>query len=185
MKLRLIILAAVLFVSPAVTRAQKVTVDYDKSVNFSGFKTFTWSEGSGQARNPIVGQMIKDAVERELNARGLTRVETNPDLRFSVMAASGMDLQVEKPGWDSEAGVVLNSGVYARGVMWDVSTGTLLLDAFDNKTDQMVWRAFAKDTLPQAPGPNPVDDAKKVEKVVKKAISKMFKKFPAGVAQRP
>ena len=184
MKLTLIILSVVLFATPSVIRAQKVTVDYNKSVNFSNYKTFAWSEGSGEARNPIVGQMIKDAVERELGVKGLTRVETNPDLRFSFMAATGLDLQVKKPDWDSEAGVVLNSGVYARGVMWDVSIGTLLLDAFDNKTDQMIWRGFAKDTLPQAPGPNPVADAKKVEKLVNKAISKMFKKFPAGVAKR-
>ena len=185
MKLSLFILLAVVFAGPAVTRAQKVTVDYDKSINFSNYKTFAWSEGKGEARNPIVGQMIKDAVERELNARGLSRVESNPDLRFSFMAASGMNLQVKQPGWNTEAGLILNSGVYANGVMWDVSTGTLMLDAFDNKTDQMVWRGFAKDTLPRAPSADAAADAKSVEKQVNKAISKMFQKFPAGVAKSP
>ncbi len=183
MRLKLIILALVLLASPAVTHAQKVTVSFDKSINFSNYKTFAWSVGTGDARNPLVGKMIRDGVERELNARGLTRVESDPDLRFSFMAASGFNLQVKQPSWSTEAGVILNSGVYANGVMWDVSTGTLLLDAFDNKTDRMVWRGFAKDTLPRAPSSDMVADAKKVEKTVNKVISKMFKKFPAGVAK--
>ena len=120
---------------------------------------------------------------RELNARGITKVESDPDLRFSFMAATGFNLQVQQPSWSTEKGVILNSGVYANGVMWDVTTGTLLLDAFDNKTDRMIWRGFAKDTIPRAPTADLVGDAKKVEKTVNKVISKMFKKFPAGVTK--
>jgi hypothetical protein len=99
------------------------------------------------------------------------------------MAATGFNLQVQQPSWSTEKGVILNSGVYANGVMWDVTTGTLLLDAFDNKTDRMIWRGFAKDTIPRAPTADLVGDAKKVEKTVNKVISKMFKKFPAGVTK--
>ena len=183
MRLKLIILAVVLLATSAVTQAQKVTVSFDKSINFSNYKTFAWSTGSGDAKNPIVGKLIRDGVERELNARGITKVESDPDLRFSFMAATGFNLQVQQPSWSTEKGVIMNSGVYANGVMWDVVEGTLLLDAFDNKTDRMIWRGFAKDTLPRAPSHDIVADAKKVEKTVNKVISKMFKKFPAGAAK--
>jgi uncharacterized protein DUF4136 len=182
MKLILILLTAILFATPAVTRAQKVTVDYDKSANFASYKTYKWSEGKG-ARNPIVNQMIIDAVDRELAAKGLTKTDANPDVRFSFFAAAGFDLQVAQPSWTNALSPVIYNGVNANGLMWDVTTGTLLLDAFDNRTDQMVWRGYAKGTLSQAPSANAAADAKKVEKVVKKAISKMFQKFPAGSAK--
>ena len=57
MKLFLQILVVLFFVSPAVVRAQKVAVDYDKTVNFSKYKTYAWSQGKG-ARNPLIDQMI-------------------------------------------------------------------------------------------------------------------------------
>ena len=182
MNFTLIILVTVVFASASITRAQKVTVDYDKSVNFSNYKTYTWSEGKG-ARNPIVNQMIIDAVDRELAAKGITKTDTNPDVRFSFFAAAGFNLQVAQPSWTNALAPMIYSGVNANGLMWDVTTGTLLLDAFDNKTNQMVWRGFAKDTLSHAPSANAAADAKKVEKLVKKVISKMFQKFPAGSAK--
>ena len=63
--------------------AQKTSAGYDKSANFSSYKTFMFSETNG-ARNPFVNEMIMTAVVRELTARGLTRVDANPDLRFRI-----------------------------------------------------------------------------------------------------
>ena len=176
MRIILAILAAILFVAPSAAYAQKVSVDYDKSANFSSYKTFAWAEGQG-ARNPIVNQMIITAVERELTARGLSKTAENPDVRIAFLAAVGMDLEVTKPGW---ANPINYGGVVAAGPRWNVTTGTLLIDLLDAKLNRSVWRGTIKEVLSQAPSADAAADARRVEKTVTKGIAKMFKKYPVS-----
>ena len=83
-----ILLASMLSFSEA--QAQKTSAGYDKTANFSSYKTFMFPEIPG-ARNPFVNEMIMAAITRELMARGLTRVGANPDLRVSYLAAAGFE----------------------------------------------------------------------------------------------
>ena len=157
--------------------AQKTSAGYDKSANFSSYKTFMFPEIPG-ARNPFVNEMIMTAITRELTARGLTRVDANPDLRVSYLAAAGFDLHVGSVSF----GVAVNpvySGVVPHGsASWDVTTGTLVIDLLDNKTDRIVFRGTAKDVLQRAPSVDPAADAKIVSKPINKGIAKIFKKYP-------
>ncbi|HKF56992.1 MAG TPA: hypothetical protein VKJ45_16155, partial [Blastocatellia bacterium] len=43
--------------------SQKVTIDFDSSVDFSGFLTYAWARGR-QAKDPLVDRLIIDAVDR-------------------------------------------------------------------------------------------------------------------------
>ena len=62
--------------------------------------------------------------------------------------------------------------------MWNVTTGTLVIDLFDNHTDRIVFRGTAKDVLQRAPSADPAADAKVVSKPINKGIAKIFKKYP-------
>ncbi len=62
--------------------------------------------------------------------------------------------------------------------MVTVTTGTLLIDLVETKNKYSVFRGVAKDTLNGGRTANAEADAKKVEKPIKKAVSKMFKKYP-------
>ena len=181
MRLILTFVAAVLFVSPLAAHAQKVTVDYDKTVNFSSYKTYAWAEGM-VARNPIVSQMIVAAVESELTARGLTKTDTNPDMRVAVLAATDMDLRGVGPSWNPN----LNYGGNGNpSALVNITTGTLLIDLLDTKSDRDVWRGVAKDVLSHAPSGNAAADARRVEKQIKNGIRKMFQKYPTPVQKSP
>ena len=170
-----IILAGTLFSSVAL--AQKTSAGYDKSANFSSYKTFMFPNMPG-ARNPLVNEMIIAAITRELTARGLTRVAANADLRVSYMAAAGFDLHVGSVPWVYTTNPTY-SGVVPHGTAsWDVTTGTLVMDLFDNKTDRIVFRGTVKDVLQRAPSPDAAADAKIVSKTVNKGIAKIFKKYP-------
>jgi hypothetical protein len=158
-------------------QAQKTSAGYDKSVNFSSYKTFMFSETPG-ARNPLVNEMIMAALTRELTARGLTKVDANPDLRVAYLAAAGFDLHVGSVSF----GVAINpvyAGIVPHGsASWDVTTGTLVIDLLDNKTDRIVFRGSVKDVLQRAPSANLAADAKLVTKPINKGIAKIFKKYP-------
>jgi hypothetical protein len=173
-----LILVLILLASGSVAYGQKVTVKYDKAAPFAGYSTYKFERETG-ARNPLISQMIVTAVERELNALGLRKVEENPDLRISFLAASGMNLQVGEVSFGYNVNPAYEGLVPTAGTAtWDVTTGTLLIDLFDQKTDRVVFRGTAKDVLERAPSANMAADAKLVSKTVNKGIEKIFKKYP-------
>ena len=57
----------------------------------------------------------------------------------------------------------------------DYKEGTLVVDLYDAKTKQLIWRGSAEDTVS--------NDAAKNEKNLDKSVVKMFKKFPPRAAK--
>ena len=174
-----VILSLILLVG-TVSQAQKVSGDYNKTINFSAYKTYVFSNTAG-ARNPFVNQMILTALERELGARGLTKVDSNPDLSVSYLAATEYNLQVGQVNFGYNVNPAYIGLVpTGRSTTWEVVTGTLLIDVLDKKTDQVIFRGTAKDVLQRGPSADPSADAKMVSKTVNNAIKKIFKKYPKG-----
>jgi hypothetical protein len=58
----------------------------------------------------------------------------------------------------------------------DYQEGTLIIDIYDAKTKQLLWRGSAEGTLS--------DKAAKNENKLDKAVAKMFKEFPPGSTKR-
>ena len=58
----------------------------------------------------------------------------------------------------------------------DYKDGTLVVDLFDAKTKQLIWRGSAEDVLS--------DKAEMNETNLEKGVAKMFKYFPPGSAKR-
>jgi hypothetical protein len=163
--------------SASVVHAQKVSARYDESVDFSKYKTFAFDKSG--ARNPFVDKLIVDAVIRELTSRGLTKVDTDPDLRVVYLAAAGPNLQVADIPFYHVVNPAYSGMVFsATSTMWDVTTGTLVIDLFDRKTERTVFRGSASDVLQRAASIDAVADAKLVSKPINKSVSKMFKKYP-------
>ena len=54
------------------------------------------------------------------------------------------------------------------------TVGTLVVDLFDTRTKQAIWRGTASDTVP--------DDPQKVDALVRAGIAEMFAGFPPGSA---
>lgn len=67
----------------------------------------------------------------------------------------------------------------AAMAMWDVTTGTLVIDLFDRKTDRVVFRGTINEVLQRAPSADLQADAKLVSKPVKKASQKSLRSIPS------
>jgi hypothetical protein len=173
MRRAIIWLVFLLFAYPAL--GQSVKVKFDKTVDFSKYKTYTWAEGM-RAKNPIVDQQIVALIEQQLAAKGLTKAEANGDLQVLYVAATDLDLQITGINW--------NNATYASGSIYrmpppmDVRKGMLVIDLMDKKTERYIWRATAKKTLTHAPSGDMAGDAKRVEGLIKRTVEKMFKKYP-------
>ena len=128
-------------------------------------------------RHAVGDEHIVAAVDNAMTARGLRKVDTEPDLIVSALASTESDLTVTNPSW----ALVLNSiatGIPSSSQAWPVTKGTLLISISDAKTKNGVWRGTATQTLEHGPTGDRVRDAKTVEKPINKAVQKMFKKFP-------
>jgi len=153
---------------------QKVHTDWDKEVDFSQYQTYKWAEGT-DVPNPLNHQRLVNAVENQLAIKGLQQVETDADLYVSYHASAKEDVTFDTTHYGYGGGYY--RGGYWGGGMGSSTTraytwvkGTVVLDFWDPKTEQLVWRGTATATVDENP--------KKNEKTIHKAVEKMFKKFP-------
>jgi U3 small nucleolar RNA-associated protein 14 len=65
----------------------QVKSEYDKTVDFTKFKTFTfkgWQKDSDKQIDDIDKKRVEDAFKAELSSRGLTSDDDNPDLGITL-----------------------------------------------------------------------------------------------------
>jgi Domain of unknown function (DUF4136) len=149
--------------------AQDVKVDYDKGLDFSGFKTYSWIPGT-PAKNSLWDQRITDGVDKQLAAKGFRKVDTNssPDLLVLYHAAVGEQTELNTNnmgGWGWRWG-----GGMSTTTVDKIPVGQLTVDIGDAKTKKLAWMGSSSDTLS--------DNPEKNETKLTKALDKMFKKFP-------
>ena len=75
-------------------------------------------------------------------------------------------------GWRGWGGMGMGS---ATTTVRNYTVGTLVVDMFDAKTQQAVWRGVASDTISSSP--------EKMNKILNRDLDKMFAKFPPGSAK--
>ena len=170
----LIVIALVAFGGIAVN-AQKVKVTSDPGADFSRYKTYAWDQGTFS--NPLIKQHIVAAVDSAMAAKGFQKVAQDGDLTVSALASTESDLATTNPSWHPSLNSIA-TGIPASSAAWPVTKGTLVVDLSDAKTKSAVWRGTATDTLEHGPTGDRIRDAKNVEKPIRKAVEKMFKKFP-------
>jgi Domain of unknown function (DUF4136) len=175
--MRTLIIVVTVFFAMATVNAQKVKVTADPGVDISKYKTYAWAEPMPPG-NPLVQQTIVAAVEQAMTAKGLSKVEEQPEITVTYFAAINTDIQISYPSWSSAMGTTLATGIGVNSQSWPVSKGTFVLDIADAQSKNTVWRGSANHTLEHGPTGNYLKDAKSVEKPIRKAVEKMFKQYP-------
>jgi len=155
--------------------AQKVSVGSDPGVDLTKYKTYAWSKQV--AINPLISQMIVSSVDAQLAAKGLTKVETDPELTVVAFGSTESDTHVSNPSWAPSLNS-LSTGVVVGSQSFLITKGTLVVDLADAKTEKSVWHGQATQTLDHGPTGDKARDAKMVEKPIKQSVQKMFKQFP-------
>jgi len=171
MKLQQILSAvvfAVLFSIAAL--AQKVETDYDHTANFTQYHTYSW--GHVHATDPLFEPRIREAVNRDLQAKGWQQVPSGGDATVTAVLVKTNKAEYNTfydglgPGWRWHG---WGTGM-ATTTVENIPVGTLIVDIYDSNSQHLVWRGLAHDQLSDKPDKN----TKKLEK----AVDKMFDKFP-------
>ena len=169
---RLVLIAALLqllaFTSLA---ANKVTVDWDKTVDFSKFKTYAWKVGT-PSKDPLMDRRIVDAINQQMAMKGFLKVdvESMPDLIVVYHAAVEYETQLNTVGMGYGWGYY---GGSTTTYVEKIPVGTLLVDMGDENGKKLVWRGQGSSTLSDKP--------EKIDKKIYQVVEKMFKKFPPEV----
>jgi len=163
---------------------EKIHVNYDKSLDFTKFKTYGWAP-HGAVAHPMLALDLVGAIEQELNSRGMTKVATNPDIIIAVYGAvdSEVSMTSNNPIYNATGGIPpFDPSMTSPGnsLYWDgyygnstvvVYPGQLVVDLVDFKNKKLVWRAVAKEAVSQ-------NNPDKLESEVNNTITKMFKDYP-------
>ena len=134
-------------------------------------KTFMWIK-EPKTTNPLMRQRIVDDVNSALTAKGLKLVTSDADLCIAAHAATQEERTLNTfydgfgGGWRWRGGGFGS----ATTTVNTYEVGTLVVDMFDAKTKEAIWRGTSSKTL----SGNPEKNAENLNK----AVVKMFKDFP-------
>jgi hypothetical protein len=170
MRIRTFLTAASLALLGAITLAQSVTYDFDRSANFASFKTYTWVRGTNLP-DQLNHQRIMGAVDAQLALKGLARVDSNADVLLAYHATFDEDVQISgfSSGWGGYRFGGMRNGT---ATVDEILVGTLAVDVVDAKTNAIVWRGMATKEIDVKASPE------KRDKNINKAAAKLFKNYP-------
>jgi len=162
--------------------SQKIHVVYDKQLNFSQFKSFAWAP-HGAVAHPMLAANVVGAIEQELKARGLQKVniDQNPGLVIQVYGSIDQDTSYNStdplyaatggiPPFDpSFSGPILAGQQYGATPV-TIHKGQLVVDLIDAASKKLIWRGMSQQNLSHNPD--------KLVSQVNDAVAKMFKQYP-------
>lgn len=147
--------------------AQQVSVNYNHNQSFANYHTYAWGgNNKNQIRNSILAQVAKQDIENAMSAKGFQKVEEsqNPDL---ILTASGGER--EQTSWNAWGMRGIGGGMGGISPEQNIEA-TMVVSLYDPKTQSLVWRGIAQDTLD--------NNGNKNQEKVNKAVQKMFKQWP-------
>jgi hypothetical protein len=155
--------------------AQQVKTDYDRNANFGQYKTYSWEQV--KTKDALDVDRIKTAVNSALAAKGWTLVDSGGDVSIIAVEMTH-DQQTLNTFYDGFGGG-WGWRRFGGGGFGEATTttetykiGTVVLDLFDTKNKQLIWRGTSSDTLS--------NNSDKNIKNLDKGVAKMFKNFPPG-----
>jgi hypothetical protein len=175
MRLKAVIGAAVVGLALAGTAsAQDVKTDWDKSADFSKYKSFS-AQIATSWNNPLAEKRALEIIENALVSKGWKKADAaSADTHVMIHGATQVkrDLNTFYSGYGGYGyrgygGMGMGS---SSTTVNEYTVGTMVLDIFDAKTKQLLWRGTGSDELS--------DKADKNQKKIAKATEKMFKNFP-------
>lgn len=160
----LLLLLSVLHLS-----AQDIKVEYDKNRDFTKYKTFSFGESEittpkdqKQVTDAVVDKWITDAITRELEGKGLARVDSAADLVVTYAAGTAARSDYEVVGPLGQTPGAMPTQSYTR----DYRQGSFVIDLND-RSSNLIWRI------------NSVTNASTLDgkRVIDQVVAAGFKKF--------
>ena len=147
----------ILLTLSATSFSQKTTVGYDKSIDFSKYKSYMWAQSTTPPTRPLLYATVVGAIDYELKAKGLESVEKDGDLilipsggmEFGFNAAAGTPILPSYSGPAPAINSTMWTGAGAPSNLMApyVPEGSLMLNFVDRVANKVVWTGTVKEKL--------------------------------------
>ncbi len=157
-----------------------ITTDYDPSADFSKYKTYTWSTVKDSAdilaKNNLLLKRVYAVIDKSLQSKGFTKVETAPDIIIYPHAFTKEKARIDT--WDYGYSGWWDNYPYDY-FGYDIQTnityyteGSLIIDIVDANDNQLVWRGVGTGF-----NDKPTSPRKSMENI-NKVVTKILKRYP-------
>lgn len=148
---------------------QTVNFNYDRSTDFTKYKTYKWVPIEGaQHPDQITDGNIRGIIDAQLKAKGLVKKDADP---VDLFVGYGTTIDNEKQivgfgggGW--------RFGGTGMAETQTIQNGTILIDIDDSASKLLVWRGTVTETL------DPSSDPNKNYERLQRALTKLLKDYP-------
>jgi len=163
-----ILFFSLIIFSVSCTESLKITSDYNKSTDFTKYKTFSVYE---LVTTPNVSKFnaerIVNAIRNEMIKRGFRENNSNPDIVVGAVTALKNRQSISVQGAGGWYRPYRNVNIQAD----QYKEGTLVIDVIDVQEENLVWEGTAYSEMEKQP--------KDPEKTINTVVSKIFSGFPA------
>jgi Domain of unknown function (DUF4136) len=160
---------AVFLMASMAAIGQEVRYNFMPGTDFSKYHTYKWVTIEGGSHpNQIADAQIKQAVDSQLAAKGLTKTDGE---KANLYVGYQVAVDKEKQ-WNAFGMGGARWGGMASATSSTITNGTLVLDMYDPSTKQLVWTGNATETL------DPSGNQEKNQKNLDKAMQKLLKNYP-------
>jgi hypothetical protein len=175
LKLLRTLITTSLLTLPALAVAQDVKIDLDKAYDFSGAKTYAIAIGTTWG-NDLSQRRVLAEIDQEIASKGWQKADAAKADIVVVLHGATQTKRSANTFYSGTGGY----GGYRYGgfggtatastVVNEYTVGTLVVDMFDAKSKNLVFRGTAEDEIS--------DNAERNAKRLEKASTKLFKNFP-------
>lgn len=164
--------------------SMRVTSDYDKTVDFTQHKTYSflgWQDNSDKLLNRLDRDRWEKAFAEQFDKRGYQYVKDGGDIVVSLFLV--VDEKTGKTAYTTHVG-----GAYGYRWGWGMGTsyttveeyeyevGTLVVDVFDGQTKDLIWQGVGSDTV--------IDNPKERERKIPYFARNVMYKYPIKPGKR-
>ena len=149
MKMKIAVAALAILLAPALALAQKTSYDFDKTIDFTAFKTYGLKDGT-KVGQTLIDDRIVAAIEGELAAKGFTKSDRTPTSSSCITSpsTSRRTSRPTAPATPAVRRVRLGMGRRLGGgttttQVRDILVGTLIIDIADAKKSQLPGAEWA------------------------------------------
>jgi len=155
-----------------------VTTDYDKSIDFSKYKTFNfYTLKISESVSQLNQERILKSIKNEMVKKGFVEKGDAPDVQVNVTAilqdkqsvstnTYGYGGYYRPYGWGGGYGATTSVSVY------NYKDGSLIIDVIDATTQKLVWQGIGNKEI-DSPSKNP-------DVTIQNAVTKIMYNFPPG-----
>jgi len=169
--------AAVLALSGCAT--VRVSSHTEHGLSWARYRTFDWGRPdalpAGDARfdkDPYFQDHMQGAIEKQMAVRGFARASGSgdPDLLVHYHATIAERIDIDEI--DRASGYCATADCRPRVTRYEA--GTLVVDIVDARTNRLIWRGWAQDSLDGVLG-----NRDRVRHTVDESVSRMFSTLPS------